>query len=216
MGSLMAGVPAALHAVVGLAGDTAPYVPSAPVQIGTSGPRHGVAEAGSWQALLVMFGLMLVLGTAVLMYAVRQRTRVLERRRVRRMGEAVALMAAMADAGVDGEGVAVAASPEAMSANTTSPATMNQTAATVTTASPTTSIGTTSIGTTSSPTTSIATTSIAITSTATTRLAASPATASRGLPATLPTSIPITVTTRTPPAPPRTTHATPGRPAPNA
>lgn len=92
MGSLIAGALDGLGHVVGLAGDATPYVPSAPVQIGTSGPRRGVAEAGSWQGLIVMFGLVLAIGAAVLMYAVRQRTRVLERRRVRRMAATVALM----------------------------------------------------------------------------------------------------------------------------
>ncbi|WP_194916196.1 hypothetical protein [Catenulispora rubra] len=90
MGSLIAGVLDGLGPVrglVGLAGDNTPYVPSAPVEIGTPGPHHGVAEAGSWQGLIIMFGLVIVIGAAVLMYAVRQRTRLLERRRVRRMAE---------------------------------------------------------------------------------------------------------------------------------
>lgn len=83
MGSLIAGV-----------FDDTPYVPSAPVEIGTSGPHHGVAEAGSWQVLIIMFGLVVLVGAAVLMYVVRQRTRLLERRRVRRMAEAQAAWAA--------------------------------------------------------------------------------------------------------------------------
>ncbi|MEY9930079.1 hypothetical protein ABH926_004721 [Catenulispora sp. GP43] len=110
MGSLIAGMLDGLGIPSGLAGDTTPYVPSAPVQIGTSGPRHGAAEAGSWQGLLAMFALVLVLGAAVLLYVVRQRTRVLARRRVRRMGEAAALMAELEaelaaglDAGLDAE-----------------------------------------------------------------------------------------------------------------
>lgn len=97
MGSLLTGVPMGLRLPAGLAGDAAPYVPSAPVQIGTSGQHRGVGEAGSWQALLMMFAVVLILGTAVLMFAVRQRTRLLRRRRVRRMGEAAALMAATAE-----------------------------------------------------------------------------------------------------------------------
>lgn len=69
MGSLVAGTP---------------YVPSAPVQIGTPGKHNLISEAGSWQALLLMFVAVLVLGAAVLMFAVQQRTRVLKRRRIRR------------------------------------------------------------------------------------------------------------------------------------
>ena len=91
MGSLIAGVLDGLgpaRGLLGLAGDNTPYVPSAPVEIGTPGPHHGVAEAGSWQDLIVMFGLVIVIGAAVLMYAVRQRARLLERRRVRRMADA--------------------------------------------------------------------------------------------------------------------------------
>jgi hypothetical protein len=93
MGSLFAGVLHGLGLPAGLAADSTPYVPSAPVQIGTSGPRHGVPEVGSWQALIAMFAVVIVVGAAVLMFAVRQRTRVLERRRVRRMAEAVAALA---------------------------------------------------------------------------------------------------------------------------
>lgn len=92
MGSLIVGTFDGVTRLAGFATDNTPHVPSAPVQIGTSGPRHGVAEAGAWQALIVMFGLVIILGTAVLMYAVRQRTGLLERRRVRRMAAAVALM----------------------------------------------------------------------------------------------------------------------------
>src|SRR5689334_10566634 len=103
MGSLIAGMLEGLGMPAGLVGDTTPYVPSTPVEIGTSGVHHNMGEARSWQVLLVMFAVVLGLGTAVLLYAVRQRTRVLERRRVRRMGETAALMAAM-----DGAGDAVA------------------------------------------------------------------------------------------------------------
>ena len=78
--------------LIALPTDDTPYVPSAPVQIGTSGPRHGVPEVGSWQALIMMLAAAIVLGTVVLMFAVRQRMRVLERRRVRRMAEAAAAM----------------------------------------------------------------------------------------------------------------------------
>jgi hypothetical protein len=102
MGLLFAGALIGLSGLSGLSGligDATPKVPSTPVEIGTSGPRHNVSEAGSWQVLITMFALVLVLGAAVLMYAVRQRARVLERRRVRRMGEAVALVAAMGEAG---------------------------------------------------------------------------------------------------------------------
>ena len=91
MGSLIAGVLDELgpaRGLLGLAGDSTPYVPSAPVEIGTPGPHHGVAEGGSWQGLIIMFGLVIVIGAAVLMYAVRQRARLLERRRVRRMADA--------------------------------------------------------------------------------------------------------------------------------
>jgi hypothetical protein len=43
---------------------------------------------------MVMFAVVLVLGTVVLMYVVRQRARLLERRRVRRMAQAAAQAAA--------------------------------------------------------------------------------------------------------------------------
>ncbi|MEY9906586.1 hypothetical protein ABIA35_002806 [Catenulispora sp. MAP12-49] len=120
MGSLIAGMLDGLGIPSGLAGDTTPYVPSAPVQIGTSTPRHGAAEAGAWQVLLVLFALVLVLGAAVLMYVVRQRTRVLDRRRVRRMGEAAALMAEME--AMEGE-AAVAATLTPTTPPRTTPAT---------------------------------------------------------------------------------------------
>lgn len=91
MGSLIAGVLDGLGLPAGLAGDGTPYTPSAPVQIGTSGRTHrAVAEAGSWQTLITMFAAVTVLGAVVLMYVVRQRTRVLRRRRLRRMAEAAA------------------------------------------------------------------------------------------------------------------------------
>ena len=94
MGSLIAGVLDGLGRPAGLAGDGTPYVPSAPVQIGTSGrPHHRVSEVGSWQALIAMFAVVILLGAVVLMFAVRQRTRVLARRRVRRMAEAAAALA---------------------------------------------------------------------------------------------------------------------------
>lgn len=96
MGSLIAGVPTVLGAHAGLVGD-APNVPSAPVEIGTSGTRQAVSEVGSWQVLLLMFVGVLVLGAVVLMYAVRQRARLVERRRVRRMGDVAAWVAAMGD-----------------------------------------------------------------------------------------------------------------------
>lgn len=98
---------ASLIAIAGTASTdstSTPYVPSAPVQIGTPGPHHWVHETGSWQVLVVMFALVLALGAAVLMFAVRERTRVLRRRAVRRMGEAAARPAARPDAGVEAEG----------------------------------------------------------------------------------------------------------------
>jgi hypothetical protein len=94
MGSLIAGALDSLGLPAGLAGDGTPYVPSAPVQIGTSGrAHHNVSEVGSWQTLIAMFAVVILLGAVVLMFAVRQRTRVLKRRRVRRMAEAVAALA---------------------------------------------------------------------------------------------------------------------------
>jgi hypothetical protein len=91
MGSLITGALDGLGLPAGLAGDSTPYVPSAPVQIGTSGrPHHSVSEVGSWQMLIAMFAVVIILGAVVLMFAVRQRTRVLKRRRVRRMAEAPA------------------------------------------------------------------------------------------------------------------------------
>jgi|GEM_PF-2897667 len=91
MGSLIAGVLDGLGLPAGLAGDGTPYTPSTPVQIGTPGrTHHAVTEVGSWQTLITMFAVVVVLGAAVLMYVVRQRTRVLRRRRVRRMAEAAA------------------------------------------------------------------------------------------------------------------------------
>ena len=93
MGSLIVGALDGLGLPVGLAGDGTPYVPSAPVQIGTSKARHAPPEVGSWQLLITMFAAVVVLGAVVLLFAVRQRTRVLRRRRVRRMAEAVATLA---------------------------------------------------------------------------------------------------------------------------
>src|SRR5947209_16966885 len=94
MGSLIAGVVDAVGLPPGLAGDGTPSVPSAPVKLGgTSGLRPRVSEAGSLQVLIMMFAVLIVLGTAVLMFAAWQRTRVLARRRVRRMAEAVAAAA---------------------------------------------------------------------------------------------------------------------------
>lgn len=98
MVSLIAGALTALGLPAGPAWN-APDVPSAPVEIGTSGTRQHVSEAGSWQVLLVMFVLALVLGAVVLMYAVRQRARLVARRRVRRMGDVAAWVAALEDAG---------------------------------------------------------------------------------------------------------------------
>ena len=116
MGSLIAGMLDGLGLPATLVGDTTPYVPSTPVQIGTSRPHHSISEVGSWQALLIMFCAVLLLGWAVLMVAVLQRTRLLARRRVRRMGEAVALMAAKGDGNRDTSALTPPTSPRAASA----------------------------------------------------------------------------------------------------
>lgn len=92
-----------MGSLIALATDDTPHVPSAPVQIGTPGPRHGVSEVGSWQWLIVMLAAAIVLGTVVLMFAVRQRTRALKRRRVHRMAEAAAAPAQYESLGSLGE-----------------------------------------------------------------------------------------------------------------
>ena len=84
--------------IAGMLADT-PYVPSTPVQIGTSGTHHSVPEAGSWQVLIAMLAAVILVGAAVLMFAVRQRTLLLERRRVRRMAETVTPHATPHDTG---------------------------------------------------------------------------------------------------------------------
>ena len=85
MGSLIA------RTLLGLAGDNTPFAPSTPVEVGTSGTHHSVADTNSWQILIIMLFLVVVIGAAVLMYTVRQRSRLLERRRARRMAEAHAI-----------------------------------------------------------------------------------------------------------------------------
>ena len=123
MGSLIAGALDSLGRPAGLAGDNTPYAPSAPVQIGTSGrPHHGVSEVGSWQTLIAMFTVAILLGAVVLMFAVRQRTRVLTRRRVRRMAEAVATPAEYESLGELGGGTLTGpalASPSRTTSRTT-------------------------------------------------------------------------------------------------
>jgi hypothetical protein len=69
-------------------GNDTPSGPSGPVEIGTGGTHHGHAEAGSWQTLILMFIAVILIGAAVLMYVVRQRRKLLERRRLRRIAEA--------------------------------------------------------------------------------------------------------------------------------
>jgi hypothetical protein len=117
MGSLIAGMLTVLGTPAGLAGD-APDVPSTPVEIGTSGTRRAASEVGSWQVLLLMFVAVLVLGAVVLMYAARQRARLVERRRVRRMGDVAAWVAAMGDPTA---AASVAASTSASSSASDSP-----------------------------------------------------------------------------------------------
>lgn len=121
MSSLAAGALEALGVPSGLVGDATPNPPSTPVQIGTSGPRHQFSEAGSWQVLLIMFALVLVLGAGVLMFAARQRASLLARRRVRRMGEVAAMVAAVGDVG--GPADAAGAARAAKSAPSTPPGT---------------------------------------------------------------------------------------------
>jgi len=77
--------------VAGFGHDDVPAVPSIPVQIGTHGTRHGHPQAASWQMLILMFVALIVLGTAVLLYVVRQRRKIVARRRMRRMAEAVSV-----------------------------------------------------------------------------------------------------------------------------
>src|SRR2546423_658234 len=85
MGSLAARAIAA----GGLRADDAPNVPSVPVQIGTPGVvYHGHNEIGSRQSLILMFIAAIVVGAIVLLHVVRQRGKVLERRRQSRMAEA--------------------------------------------------------------------------------------------------------------------------------
>ena len=62
--------------------------PSGPVEIGTGVRHRHHAEIGSWQTLILMFVAAIGIGTAVLMYVVRQRRKLLERRRLRRLAEA--------------------------------------------------------------------------------------------------------------------------------
>ncbi|GAA2057771.1 hypothetical protein GCM10009839_79150 [Catenulispora yoronensis] len=68
--------------------DDDPGVPSGPVDIGTAGVHHARNEIGSWQTLILMFISVIVVGAVVLLYVVRQRGRLVERRRLRRMAEA--------------------------------------------------------------------------------------------------------------------------------
>jgi hypothetical protein len=74
--------------IMWLGGADVPAVPSIPVQIGTGGPHHGHPQAASWQMLILMFVALTLVGTAVLLFVVRQRRKAVERRRVRRMAEA--------------------------------------------------------------------------------------------------------------------------------
>lgn len=88
MDALIVRMVAAMVAAAIRGGDP-PGTPSGPVEIGTGGTHRSHAEIGSWQMLILMFVSAVVIGTAVLVYVVRQRRRVLERRRLRRMAEAV-------------------------------------------------------------------------------------------------------------------------------
>jgi hypothetical protein len=100
MGSLLAGIAGAVDGLSRVATDNTPYVPSAPVQIGTSGAHHSSSsQITLWRDLIMMMAAVIVIGTVVLLYVVRQRTRLLERRRLRRMAEAAAQMG---DSGGDG------------------------------------------------------------------------------------------------------------------
>ena len=70
--------------MIGLFGDGSVWIPSVPVQIGDAGTVHHTdGQDAAWQALVLMLGLALILGSAVVIYVVVQRTRVLARRRAR-------------------------------------------------------------------------------------------------------------------------------------
>jgi hypothetical protein len=121
MGSLIVrAVAAAMAAVAGFGEAGAPDVPSSPVQVGTGATPHRHTETASWRTLILMFISAIVVGTAVLMYVVRQRRRLLERRRLRRMADAARLAAAGAFATSDVGDSAV--SPVVVAAPVGSPA----------------------------------------------------------------------------------------------
>jgi hypothetical protein len=69
--------------MIGLFGDGSVGSPSVPVQIGGTVGRHTDGQDAAWQTLVLMLGLGLILGSAVLMYVVVQRSRTLARRRAR-------------------------------------------------------------------------------------------------------------------------------------
>ncbi|NUP47146.1 MAG: hypothetical protein HOW97_07500 [Catenulispora sp.] len=139
MDAVIARVVAAVTAA-GFGDDDAPHAPSSPVQIGTGGVvHHARSEIGSWQTLILMFVGVVVVGAAVLMYVVRQRRKLLERRRLRRMAEVARLVGS--DPG-PGPGGGVDASPSdgpsegPLAAHDTSPTTTPTTTPTPTTRHP--------------------------------------------------------------------------------
>jgi hypothetical protein len=70
--------------MLGLFGDGSVGSPSGPVQIGTDTVgHHADGQGAAWQTLVLMLGLVLIMGAAVMMYVVIRRTRLLARRRAR-------------------------------------------------------------------------------------------------------------------------------------
>lgn len=110
MDRLIVRVAAAVVPVPGRGDGDAPSVPSGPVEIGTKGAHPDHPEIGSWQALILMLTGMIVIGALVLLFVVRQRSKVLRRRRLRRMAE-VARLAASYEIAADIEARAAAPPP---------------------------------------------------------------------------------------------------------
>jgi hypothetical protein len=115
MGSLIAGFTGVVDGLSRMAGDGSPNAPSTPVEIGTSGTHHSRSQIGSWQDLFLMLAVVIAIGTVVLLFVVRQRVGLLERRRLRRMAEAAARTGDTGDSG-DWDEAAAPAPPPTMPA----------------------------------------------------------------------------------------------------
>jgi hypothetical protein len=79
-----------LSLISAVTGDPVGPDPATPIGTGTKAVVN-VDQGASWQFLLLLFAISLLLGAAVLMFAVVQRTRFLARRRARLYGSAVSV-----------------------------------------------------------------------------------------------------------------------------